>query len=323
MQLDRLGLHSHILPKLKAIDDAWDGERQFASECFDYAKEAEIFDCRALPIDFVAEAGAAAFEEMKALGSLVRLPYPCCYFEFGREPYGPSSVLAAEIIYKAPIDLGEALGDADAAAAAAAAPVLGTSVETWGFQDWEMWEPDDDGVGIGMVGSFDNGVVTVADEAGGYAPPEFFSVANCGVDWDVQALLQEEIATLAAKQLLGVLSLLSDKLLTSEHAPDPAPNLTKARERRGVLPITAARHVLRVNVAAIRAATRPVPIGSHESPCLHWRRGHWRVLHRGSEFEDRAWVKKCLVGNPDRGYAAKRYRLVKEPPLLSMPELPA
>jgi hypothetical protein len=42
--------------------------------------------------------------------------------------------------------------------------------------------------------------------------------------------------------------------------------------------------------------------GTHENPCLHWQRGHWRILHRGSEFDNRAWMGKCLVGDAEKGF---------------------
>ena len=45
-------------------------------------------------------------------------------------------------------------------------------------------------------------------------------------------------------------------------------------------------------------------------------RSHWRVLHRGSEFENPAWVHECLVGDPEKRFVRSRYRLVHEMPMI-------
>ena len=41
-----------------------------------------IFDCSALPPDFISESGFAAFEEHEATRRPFKLPYEFCYFEF-------------------------------------------------------------------------------------------------------------------------------------------------------------------------------------------------------------------------------------------------
>jgi len=71
--------------------------------------------------------------------------------------------------------------------------------------------------------------------------------------------------------------------------------------------------VLSLNLAETRKRAITARLGEHESPMLHWRRGHWRTLHRLSEFERRTWIKRCLVGNPEKGFVAKRYNLRWQP----------
>jgi len=39
-------------------------------------------------------------------------------------------------------------------------------------------------------------------------------------------------------------------------------------------------------------------------------------LHRGSEFENRAWVRECLFGDPEKGFVRNQYRLVNEMPMI-------
>lgn len=42
--------------------------------------------------------------------------------------------------------------------------------------------------------------------------------------------------------------------------------------------------------------------GTHASPRLHFRRGHWRHF-----TTHRTWISACLVGNPDLGFLSKHY----------------
>lgn len=48
--------------------------------------------------------------------------------------------------------------------------------------------------------------------------------------------------------------------------------------------------------------------GTHASPRLHDRRGHWRTYPSGK----RGWVKECKVGSPSKGIVFKDYK-IKEP----------
>jgi hypothetical protein len=82
--------------------------------------------------------------------------------------------------------------------------------------------------------------------------------------------------------------------------PDTATNRRKLSE--GKPPSTYAWRTVVV------APTQPRKLsagGSHASPRLHERRGHWRHLHSG----DAVWVRPCLVGSPERGVVEKDYRV--------------
>jgi hypothetical protein len=131
----------------------------------------------------------------------------------------------------------------------------------------------------------------------------FFRIGNA------DNAIDEYMAERAGVLVMGIITLLDSKLLATEQKPDPSPKLTKARQKLGRLPTTIASTVLTLNLAAVRRATRNVPVMAHESPCLHWRRRHRRVLHRGSEFETSTVVRRCLVGDPDKGFLHKDYRL--------------
>ena len=57
---------------------------------------------------------------------------------------------------------------------------------------------------------------------------------------------------------------------------------------------------------------RPEPQGSkggtHASPRLHDRRGHWRTTASGK----RVWVKDCKVGDASRGVVFKDYKIKEQ-----------
>ena len=77
--------------------------------------------------------------------------------------------------------------------------------------------------------------------------------------------------------------------------------LNKARTKRGRAPLSD-YHILRL---AHRYVTRGEPLGgTHATPRLHFRRGHWRHLPSA-----KTWVRWCLVGDPDLGFVNKEYRL--------------
>jgi hypothetical protein len=82
--------------------------------------------------------------------------------------------------------------------------------------------------------------------------------------------------------------------------PDTATNRRKLSE--GKPPST---YAWRTAVVAPTPPRKPSAGGTHASPRLHERRGHWRHLHSG----DAVWVRPCLVGSPERGVVEKDYRV--------------
>lgn len=47
------------------------------------------------------------------------------------------------------------------------------------------------------------------------------------------------------------------------------------------------------------------PSGAHKSPRMHERMGHWRHYKSGK----RTWVKRCVVGDPNKGVITKDYNV--------------
>lgn len=77
--------------------------------------------------------------------------------------------------------------------------------------------------------------------------------------------------------------------------------LNRAREEAGKLPLYS-YHVVKLSERH-RVSARHFG-GTHKSPRLHFRRGHWR--HFASH---KTWIKWMLVGDPELGFIDKEYRL--------------
>jgi hypothetical protein len=284
MKFEKLGLHSHILPALRARAATEPQENDtFFDLQLENAQMATVFDCRKLPSAFVDDTGDAAYHEAEQTSQKIRLPFAACYFEFDDE----LGVLAEELQRSDPDEV---------------------SIQFHVYIGWGEDYFDEYGQSLGPgYGDFPNGI---DDDPEGSRPPYFLEHVNCkhaGTEW---------IVNHGAKRLLGVLTLLNDRLLATEIRPDPAPRLNKARAKKGKTPLSSESRVLTINTGAVRRAISASKVRSHESPRLHWRRGHWRVLHRGSEFESKAWVRRCLVGDASRGAIRKDYRVIWTPPML-------
>lgn len=77
----------------------------------------------------------------------------------------------------------------------------------------------------------------------------------------------------------------------------------RSRTKQGLPPL------LDHHILSLAKRTRAAPLeytghGTHRSPRLHFRRGHWRHF-----AEHKTWIKWMLVGNPDLGFISKEYRL--------------
>lgn len=98
---------------------------------------------------------------------------------------------------------------------------------------------------------------------------------------------------------MGMTVMLMSKGVTTEHHPAPEkPN--KARERKG-RPQIAERYVVRIAAGDLRTITTEAgeeTIAGHVrgSPRLHWRRGHFRTLNRGSGGERVIPVAPAMIG---------------------------
>lgn len=110
----------------------------------------------------------------------------------------------------------------------------------------------------------------------------------------------EGVFAMAWRQVVAICVALDSEVAT--HAVTRAPAaLNKKREKAGKPPLKD-YHV--VDLSRRNRVIGFPATGSHRSPRLHFRRGHWR------HYEDhKTWIKWTLVGSPDLGFVDKHYRM--------------
>lgn len=93
---------------------------------------------------------------------------------------------------------------------------------------------------------------------------------------------------------------------TNSYRPEPAGTLAMNRKRmmKGKRPL----FVWHTVTIGPRHEPQGSKGGTHASPRLHDRRGHWRTYASGKK----GWVKECKVGSPSKGIVFKDYK-IKEP----------
>ena len=83
-------------------------------------------------------------------------------------------------------------------------------------------------------------------------------------------------------------------------------HINTCRAKKGKGPLKFVWHTVTI-------APRPGPNeqkgGTHTSPRLHDRRGHWRNYASGKK----GWVKECKVGSPSKGIVFKDYKIKEKP----------
>lgn len=94
----------------------------------------------------------------------------------------------------------------------------------------------------------------------------------------------------------------------SQTAYKPIPTnsfVNRKRAAKGKSPISFDWHT--VEIVPKQAKNAPLG-GTHASPRLHDRRGHWRTCKTGKKV----WVKACKVGDASKGVVFKDYKVVTE-----------
>ncbi len=81
--------------------------------------------------------------------------------------------------------------------------------------------------------------------------------------------------------------------------------LNRKRKEKGKPAISFDWHTVEIGPKQAKNAPQG---GTHASPRLHDRRGHWRTCKTGKKV----WVKACKVGDASRGVVFKNYKVVTE-----------
>lgn len=243
------------------------------------------FDCKGLDRGFVRDTGSERYEELLQSGEGIRLPFSASVFEFSD---------LAVFVEETAEWLGGRL-DEDT-----------TNFEKTGWKRYNTAEAS---------------VVTFDGQSSMTTFVVFETMElHTKQDWhddckyDPVIIFNEEDndrSREGAILLLGVLTLMEERLLR-ERTVSRAESTIAKRKRKGKLEFVSYR-VLSLNLAETRRRTSSVRLMKHESPRLHWRRGHWRAIGRLSEFERKTWIKRCLVGDPEKGFAEKHYSVVWQP----------
>lgn len=84
----------------------------------------------------------------------------------------------------------------------------------------------------------------------------------------------------------------------------PTPNevaVNKKRINKGKKPLIEFRLI---TVDGKKPSLPSIPHGTHASPRLHWRRGHWRTMKKSGK---KVWIDPMLVGDEENGKIIKDY----------------
>lgn len=141
----------------------------------------------------------------------------------------------------------------------------------------------------------------------GYDKPPGFTYVRTGEGLRIASIDDNPQGTEAARGVLAAIGgwLLSLTPQTQAYTPTPRPSLINSkRKAKGKPPALFDWHTVTIG-------PRPAPGfgkgGTHASPRLHDRRGHWRKYPSGKV----GWVKNCKVGDASRGVVFKDYEVMQ------------
>lgn len=271
--------------------------------------DAQRFDCRSLNAGFVLDSGAERLEELRAGGQFPMSPFPNCVFEFGDRDVTVST--ASSVMVDADMD------ESDVRAIEPGDGNQSLEIRSYSWPATQM-KMDDlaSSVELRDLESHkqNNTDAYHIDDESLRSPDDIkpwtdfpFTFVNCHDEQRLGPL------TDAALLVLGMFTLLEESLVTSRQVSVRPEGSEQKLIRNGLRVNGLSYRIITLNLAEAHRRTRGVALHAHESPMLHWRRGSWHTLYRGSEFEKRVWHRRCLVGDPDKGFVSKHYRAVWSP----------
>jgi hypothetical protein len=97
-----------------------------------------------------------------------------------------------------------------------------------------------------------------------------------------------------------MLTIAGGDMYVSAPTPDEIA-VNKKRMNKGKKPLIEFRLI---TVDGKKSALPSIPHGTHASPRLHWRRGHWRTMKKSGK---KVWIDPMLVGDEENGKIIKDY----------------
>lgn len=97
-----------------------------------------------------------------------------------------------------------------------------------------------------------------------------------------------------------MLTIAGGDMYVSAPTPDEIA-INKKRMNKGKKPLIEFRLI---TVDGKKSALPSMPQGTHASPRLHWRRGHWRTMKKSGK---KVWIDPMLVGDEENGKIIKDY----------------
>jgi len=110
---------------------------------------------------------------------------------------------------------------------------------------------------------------------------------------------QEEVRP-AFRMVCAILQKLADRASTAYQPVPDGSFINRKRKAKGKGPVTFEWRTVEIGPKQEKAESLG---GTHASPRLHDRRGHWRTCANGK----RVWVKACRVGDASKGVVFKDY----------------
>jgi hypothetical protein len=167
-----------------------------------------------------------------------------------------------------------------------------------------------DGSGAQFVFWLAEGENSVTVGGGSLTHQRYFEpFAYLVVDGELKAYRKEgELPTVDVKSAITMIAAILDRLSGggTAYRPEATKSLiNRARAAKGKPPALFSWTTVNVEPAQERGGHQG---GTHASPRLHDRRGHWRTYPSGK----RGWVKACKVGDASRGAVFHDYQIKEQ-----------
>lgn len=140
---------------------------------------------------------------------------------------------------------------------------------------------------------------------GKYMDPFAYIATEDGIQYyrGNSSITQEEVRP-AFRMVCAVLLKLAAQAAVAYQPVPQDTFLNRKRKAKGKPPVSFDWHTVEVGPKVIKNEPQG---GTHASPRLHDRRGHWRTCKSGTK----TWVKACKVGDASKGVVFKDYQIAE------------